>query len=202
MSHSPPNRYDPEESNPLLTKHPLNDEWTLWYDNPTQRMSKESWGEQLKEIYTFASVEDFWSLWNNIKGAEDLKIGSNYHLFKKGIAPKWEDPENSRGGKWVIMVKSSQRGTKLNSLWLNSVLAVIGSSLDDCDEICGVVVSIRKQSDKISFWTKNGHKTDVCKRIGQGLKQLLGIEESIGYQLHDDAYKTNRSFGNQNKYEV
>jgi len=135
--------------NPLMVKHPLNDEWTLWYDNPSgQRVAKEQWGEQLKQIFTFDTVEDFWRLWNNIKGADELKVGSNYHLFKKGIAPKWEDPENTRGGKWVVMLKPSHRTTRLNNLWLEGVLMIIGSSLEDCDEICGIVVSVRRQSDK------------------------------------------------------
>lgn len=39
-----------------LSKHRLNDEWTLWYDNPQTRYTKEAWGEQLKEIYTFDTV--------------------------------------------------------------------------------------------------------------------------------------------------
>jgi translation initiation factor 4E len=41
-------------------KHPLQHRWTLWYDNPKKRNSAESWEENLKKIYTFDTVEDFW----------------------------------------------------------------------------------------------------------------------------------------------
>lgn len=54
---------DPENFN---VKHPLFHEWTLWFDNPSQkgmanaRGSKDSWGEDLNKVVTFDSVEEFW----------------------------------------------------------------------------------------------------------------------------------------------
>jgi len=38
-------------------------------------------------------------------GAHELASGSNYHLFKDGVEPKWEDPQNVRGGKWLLQMK-------------------------------------------------------------------------------------------------
>jgi len=192
----------PEEEANSGSKHRLNDQWTLWYDNPSVKMSLNTWGSQRKEIYTFDSVEDFWSLWNNIKNADELKVGSSYYLFKKGIAPDWDDPENSKGGKWVIGLQVSDRAKRLKDLWLHSVLAVIGSSLEDYEEVCGVVVSLRKNGDKISFWTKNGHKAETCKRIGLGLKQILAVEDSIVYQLHDDSKSQGSTYGVTARYQV
>lgn len=31
----------------------------------------------------------------------DLPPQTDLHLFKSGIRPMWEDPANTRGGKWV-----------------------------------------------------------------------------------------------------
>lgn len=41
-------------------QHPLQNRWVLWYDNPKKRNSNESWEENLKNVYTFNTVEDFW----------------------------------------------------------------------------------------------------------------------------------------------
>ena len=40
-------------------KHPLQNSWTLWYDNPGKKTSQTSWAEGLKKIVTFDTVSDF-----------------------------------------------------------------------------------------------------------------------------------------------
>lgn len=49
--------------------------------------------------------------------------GSDYHLFKQGIEPKWEDSANAKGGKWVFNFKRGQRET-ISDHWLHTVGAV------------------------------------------------------------------------------
>lgn len=41
-------------------KHPLHNSWTLWFDNPGKKASVSSWSQNLKEIVTLDTVEDFW----------------------------------------------------------------------------------------------------------------------------------------------
>ncbi|CAG8692284.1 14801_t:CDS:2, partial [Racocetra fulgida] len=52
---------------------------------------------------------------------DELSAGSNYHLFKKGIKPMWEDPANEQGGKWVIQFPRNKTGEEINTLWLYTV---------------------------------------------------------------------------------
>ncbi len=35
--------------------------WTLWFDNPPKKASKENWGEALKPLSSFDTIEDFWA---------------------------------------------------------------------------------------------------------------------------------------------
>eukprot|EP01126_Amoeba_proteus_P066456 TRINITY_DN9616_c0_g1_i14.p1 TRINITY_DN9616_c0_g1~~TRINITY_DN9616_c0_g1_i14.p1 ORF type:complete len:171 (-),score=18.73 TRINITY_DN9616_c0_g1_i14:495-1007(-) len=148
-------------------KHPLENGWTWWYDNPEKRPTQESWGGFLKEIYSFDSVEDFWSLWNNIKGAHELAIGCTYHVFKMGIEPMWESPENHNGGRWIFTLEPSHRtADELNTLWLNTILACIGNTFEEAASICGVVVNIRKSADKICIWTKCASDESKQRSIG------------------------------------
>ena len=41
-------------------KHPLENRWTLWFDNPNGRVNNKTWGQTLRSVYTFSTVEEFW----------------------------------------------------------------------------------------------------------------------------------------------
>lgn len=41
-------------------KHPLQNTWTLWFDNPGKKTSAQSWADNLKEVISIENVEDFW----------------------------------------------------------------------------------------------------------------------------------------------
>lgn len=42
------------------SQHPLEHTWTLWFDNPSGRQKQATWGQTLRQVYTFGTVEDFW----------------------------------------------------------------------------------------------------------------------------------------------
>ena len=41
-------------------KHPLEHKWTLWFDNPKGSTRGQTWGQTLRAVYSFDTVEDFW----------------------------------------------------------------------------------------------------------------------------------------------
>ncbi len=50
------------DPNNFTIKHPLQNRWTLWYDNPGKQTSQASWANSLKKIVTFDTVcMDTWS---------------------------------------------------------------------------------------------------------------------------------------------
>jgi len=180
-------------------KHPLQNRWTLWYDRTDGRVQQHHWQSNLKKVVTFDSVEDFWRVFNNIRPASDLATGSNYHLFKENIEPSWEHQDNRFGGKWVV----NCRKDKLDSMWLYAVLACIGEAFAHEHEICGSVVSIRKVN-RIALWTRTANAEPVQRSIGADFKKFLElpVNETVGYQVHDDALKHNSSFKNRDRYSV
>jgi len=199
------NGAQPADAPDLSIKHPLQHKWTMWYDCAQKKVGQSAWGDQLRKIVTIDTVEDFWGLYNNIVKASKLQQGANYHLFKEGVEPKWEDPENDKGGKWIITMPSKERESgALDKLWLWLLLACIGEAFEDENEICGCVVSVRKTGDKISLWTKTSSNETVTKRVGRQLKESLELIDShvIGYQSHADCLKRNSSFNNKNRYQV
>ncbi|CRK33292.1 hypothetical protein BN1723_003963 [Verticillium longisporum] len=107
-------------------KHPLQNKWTLWFTKPPSGKG-DNWNDLLKEVITFDSVEEFWGIYNNIAPVSELALKSDYHLFKAGVRPEWEDAQNKHGGKWSYQFKE-KRNVAIDDLWLHVMLAAIGTA--------------------------------------------------------------------------
>ncbi|KAK9706892.1 hypothetical protein RND81_07G159000 [Saponaria officinalis] len=175
--------------------HPLEYSWTFWFDSPAAKAKAkpDEWGTSNCSIYTFSTVEHFWSLYNNINHPSKLAVGSDFYCFKSNIEPKWEDPICTNGGKWTV---SYQRG-KSDTSWLYTLLAMIGEQFDHGDEICGAVVNVRAKQDKISLWTKDAANEAAQMSIGRQWKKFLDYNDNIGFIFHDDAQKLDRAAKNR-----
>lgn len=62
------------------------------------------------------------SVHNNIVKVNHLELNTNYHIFKKGIRPEWEDAANANGGKFSIQFPRNRTGEAINDYWLNLVM--------------------------------------------------------------------------------
>jgi translation initiation factor 4E len=94
----------------FTVKHKLAHTYTLWFDCPSKRTSQKEWGDHLKQIISFDTAEDFWGIVNSLPPPAELSAGANYHIFKQGIEPSWEDKQNAKGGKWTYTVLISDIG--------------------------------------------------------------------------------------------
>ncbi|CAG2179566.1 unnamed protein product, partial [Oppiella nova] len=147
------------ESQEVIPKHPLQNQWQLWYFRPGARGS--AWEDNLLDVTHFDTVEDFWALYNHIELASHLNAGSDYSIFKQGIRPMWEDDRNKAGGRWLFTFGkrgpgNREGGREIDKTWLEVLLCLIGEAFgDDSDQICGAVINIRGKMDKISVWTND-----------------------------------------------
>jgi translation initiation factor 4E len=166
-------------------------------------------------VVTFDSVEEFWGVYvssftvivlhianktaqNNITACSDLGLKSDYHLFKKGVRPEWEDAQNKHGGKWSYQFKD-KRAVNIDELWLHAQLAAIGETLEEEDdnEVMGVVVNVRKGFYRIGLWTRtvgkskgdNASGKDVLLKIGTNFKEVLklGPNDLMEFSGHTDS---------------
>ncbi|XP_016949362.1 golgin subfamily A member 6-like protein 6 [Drosophila biarmipes] len=179
-----PESQEPESQEPEEPQHPLHNCWTLWY---LENDRTKSWEEMLHEVTSIDTVENFWSLFSHIKPPSELKIGSDYCFFKKGIRPMWEDEANVHGGRWVISLNKTTK-TDLDNFWMDSLLCLIGEACDNAAELCGAVVNIRGKTNKISIWTADGGKEEAVLEIGRKLREGLRMDSAyvLQYQLHKD----------------
>jgi len=168
-------------------KHPLQNKWAMWYDAPVQkRLNSNNWKQETKhnKISDFESVEDFWCLFNNLNKPSELADKSTYALMKDGIEPEWESAKD--GGCWRLQFSQKENTQEVNQLWLWMVLAVIGESFDDGNDIMGAVLNIRFKGSRLELWLKRS--SDSCMRIGTQLKTVLELtsRREIGFLLFAD----------------
>lgn len=61
------------------------------------------------------------SLHDQIFKPSKLPGNADFHLFKDGVEPKWEDPECASGGKWTLTSKGKGN---LDTMWLETVMCL------------------------------------------------------------------------------
>ncbi|CAD7670507.1 unnamed protein product [Nyctereutes procyonoides] len=133
--------------------------------------SSQSYEQNIKQIGTFASVEQFWRFYSHMVRSGDLTGHGDSHLFKEGIKPMWEDDGLA------------------SHCWENLILAMLGEQFMVGEEICGAVVSVRFQEDIISTWNKTASDQATTARIQDMLWQVLNPPPNtiLEYKTHTDS---------------
>jgi translation initiation factor 4E len=115
----------------------------------------------------------------------DLPYGSNYHLFRTGVKPAWEDEKNTGGGKWTLNVPRGKRDL-MNEAWILAMMNSIGECHPEwAGYVCGAVCSVRKANDRISLWIGTCER-EKAESIGKFFKAACGFtdEDRIKFEAH------------------
>ncbi|XP_046395961.1 eukaryotic translation initiation factor 4E type 2 [Ischnura elegans] len=175
--------------------HRLQYKYAMWFSrrSPGKLAPTQSYAQNLKLIGHFMTVEQFWTLYSHLVRPSELPSFSDFHLFKVGIKPIWEDEANHKGGKWIVRLRKGLA----SRCWENLVLAMLGEQFMVGEEICGAVVSIRLQEDLISVWNKSSSDQVTTLRIRDTLRRVLNLPPSttMEYKTHNE----NRNFRPMNK---
>lgn len=133
-------------------------------------------------------------MYSHLRRPHELPTVSDYHLFKQGVRPVWEDETNINGGKWIVRLKKGLA----SRYWEDLVMAVIGDQFDVGTEICGAVLSIRGGEDILSLWNHSAHEGRINLKIRDTMKRVLNLpaDTIMEYKTHNDALKDNSSFRN------
>uniref|UniRef100_A0A3Q3GZZ6 Eukaryotic translation initiation factor 4E type 2-like n=1 Tax=Labrus bergylta TaxID=56723 RepID=A0A3Q3GZZ6_9LABR len=181
---------------PGAGEHPLQYNYTFWYSRrtPSRPASSTSYEQNIRQIGTVASVEQFWRFYSHLVRPGDLSGHSDFHLFKEGIKPMWEDDSNRSGGKWIIRLRKGLA----SRFWENIILAMLGEQFMVGEEICGAVVSIRFQEDILSIWNRTSNDQTTTARIRDTLRRVLNLPTNtiMEYKTHNDSLRDNSSFRN------
>ena len=155
----------------------------------------------MREVVEFSTVEEFWRLWTFIpRPSEVLCDGHNrkdvlgrkvdaFSIFKKGIRPEWEDPANFKASEWATL-NGVRFDIDVDILWENMVLALLGETIEEDDEICGCRVVDRfkkgfgsKPMYRLELWLRNSTSKDVADRVKARLVEALADGDANNISL-------------------
>ncbi|RKP19299.1 PP2C-domain-containing protein [Rozella allomycis CSF55] len=170
----------------------LDNSWTFWFmhRSPTAKNLTSSYGDNIKKIASFDTVEGFWGVYSHLKRATEVPSITEYNLFKSGIKPMWEyikDTENQNGGKIMLRLRKGV----VTRLWEKLILVVIGNQNHFSSDICGLVLSIRQFEDIISVWNKTSSDKDLIQDLKNKLAELLELPSGtiVDYKVHNSHHK-------------
>ena len=163
----------------------------------------QGYASSINKIGSFDSVEGFFGIYDHL--VKPTELGSetcvtDYHLFREGIMPTWEDAHNKRGGKWIVRLRKVEG---LAALYFEELLlALIGEQFGNVGlHVCGVVVSVRANEDIISVWNADADDKDATNKIRDVIKEVLDLPNfvTLEYKRHQFArtQQWNRTEGQQ-----
>ena len=133
---------------------------------------KEFFSKIIK-ISDVSNMDEFWKVFQHMKKPNQCPVGTEYHLFKKGIVPMWEDDMNKEGGKLTVLLTLNYS----NLIWEEVAFNFCKGFLPYYSYINGIVISARQKFSILSFWikTKNNH---TVEKIRYALGNMLQTPSS------------------------
>ncbi|KAJ1791245.1 hypothetical protein GGH19_004837 [Coemansia sp. RSA 1807] len=184
---------------PVDEPHVLRFAWSFWFIHRAPGHKISDYEAAMTRVATFSTVETFWASYSHLKRADKVPTITDYHMFRAGVRPVWEDTANMAGGKWMIRLK---KGVSPR-MWEKLCMAVVGDVFNVGDQVCGIVLSIRNSEDIVSLWNKNALDTKTTVHIRDAMKSVMGLPAScvLEYKAHNDSLRDNSSFRNTDVYK-
>ncbi|KAG4426074.1 hypothetical protein IFR04_000781 [Cadophora malorum] len=165
--------------------HSLRHGWALWFRPPISKSNGfVEYEKTLHPMAQFETMEEFFTVYSHLKRPSTLPLVSDYHIFKKGIRPVWEDDENKKGGKWIVRLKKGVA----DRYWEDLLFALIGDQFAEAsEEVCGAVLSVRNGEDILSIWARNDGGRVL--KIRETMKRVLGFppDTKVEWKSHDSS---------------
>ncbi|KAL8923885.1 MAG: hypothetical protein Q9208_004321 [Pyrenodesmia sp. 3 TL-2023] len=173
--------------------------WTLYHeknlpaatttttDSPSSSSSSSTYEDRLTcMLENIITIKTFWEVVNQFPLA-NLKMKDSVHFFKRGVRPVWEDPRNVEGGAWTFRVGKSVSA----EFWVEVLLLAVGEQFSEVlgkgDDLCGISLSRRFNSDLITIWNRRAPTTEPSPSV-------TGIKDVILAQLSDNLKPKEGSF--------
>jgi translation initiation factor 4E len=132
------------------------------------RQKEQEFFEKIIKIADVKDMSEFWSVFQHLKKPNECSVGTDYHVFKQGIVPMWEDSNNKNGGKLSVLLTWKFA----NVIWEETVFNFVKGYLPSFEYINGIVISNRPNFLVLSFWIKTGNNI-IVEKIRNALSELL-----------------------------
>lgn len=130
----------------------LQSKWNI-YEHYILTKDKGGYQDATKKVSMFGTVKEFWGSWNHLPQPSVLLEGKRFarkeadgsrtivdgiYIFRKGIEPLWEHPENVKGGHFMLQLKPSLGAGLIDEIWNNVVIGMIGGAIQPAEVVNGV----------------------------------------------------------------
>jgi len=170
----------------------LKHKWTLW--EQITGSNRDNWS--VKQVVSFATVQEFWSVWTGIPQPSELLDGKKFTrkaeddkeekpieafmIFREDVKPEWEDTANSKGGHFQLTLKMTTSGQQVDEYWNNIVLGMVGNTIEACDRVTGVrlvdKLSVKaKVTDhiRIELWYHSDTTDQEVQKLKSSMESIL-----------------------------
>lgn len=136
---------------------PLETPWVMYAHVLSGRGS--SYRNDYGTVATFATVQDFWRVVQNVPTVAQLAGSGHavldhrrhtvggFSVFRAGVAPEWEDAQNVCGGEWYRRFPAGTSPSHLDRVWRDALLALVGEQWEGCT---GARIVNRQAGNKIT----------------------------------------------------
>ncbi|GES59132.1 translation initiation factor eIF4E [Aspergillus terreus] len=171
---------------------PFQYHWTVWYD---KHSDTAAYDDRLYILHEdVADIATFYRVYNNYPW-DKIRLRDSVHIFRKGVRPVWEDPQNRKGGCWRFRVPKSKAQAFFHEIAILCMANEFQAVLEkEHDHVLGVSTSVRFNSHMISIWNKLGDNERSIKALEQTILDRLSPElrpagpgaNSYFYKRHED----------------
>eukprot|EP01103_Thecamoeba_quadrilineata_P006380 TRINITY_DN16105_c0_g1_i1.p1 TRINITY_DN16105_c0_g1~~TRINITY_DN16105_c0_g1_i1.p1 ORF type:complete len:306 (+),score=45.61 TRINITY_DN16105_c0_g1_i1:55-972(+) len=161
----------------------LQTKWRFWFELP-QEIQPLSTKHYLKSLRTSVVLWNLQQIYNFI--IDNYGKYQRIFLFKEGINPIWEDPQNFEGGRFFVHCQSEKQAFEN---FLLVVKTILPRSFIDPDDLCGIIYAFKPPNRfSVSVWHKNSKDKAKIKEIRGHLKNLFNVR-SVSYHNHRASIK-------------
>lgn len=138
----------------------LNSTWSIWAQKKP-KVPTGNWHEGTSCVGSFNTIEGFWAMYSHLVRPDALGTSISLMVFRDGIKPLWEDPENKAGGRFVTRI----RKTGSQVIWETLLLSLIGEFLEDSTEFTGIVLGVRYHEISLALWTRSTFEQEKIDKM-------------------------------------
>lgn len=153
--------------------HVLHRTFQFSYVRRTPERRADDYAQQIRDIATVATVEEFWAVYVHLHRVSKLAPCTDYFLFQEGVRPMWEDEANRGGGRLSVRVTKAASPRAFEDL----CLALIGEQFDT-DDICGIACSVRVTENFLSIWLRHVDDKELLTRVEGVARRALDLPAS------------------------
>lgn len=143
---------DGEDLEKMMASDPkLEHRWVVW-EQHKKADKKVDYSDAMRKSATFGTCKEFWSCWNHIPQPSELldnkkfvretndgqkNIIDSLMIFREGVAPEWEDPQNANGGHFQLQLKPQTGAGIIDELWNNIVVGMVSGAIEPAGMLTG-----------------------------------------------------------------